>query len=158
MRRNTLSFILYPLSFILYPLTFILYPFSFFLFTLTLFLPACTPSPYRQGESLYKTHCASCHMDDGLGLRGVIPPVAASDYIARDPAYMACIIRYGLAGEIVVNGTVYNQPMEGIPQLSEFQIANIINYINSSWGNDFGFVSMPQIQRQLEGCAAQEGD
>lgn len=116
-------------------------------------LPACTPTPYRQGESLYITHCASCHIDDGLGLRGVIPPLAGADYIARDSAAMACIIRNGLQGEIVVNGTTYNEPMEGLPQLSDFQIANIINYINTAWGNDFGFVTLPEVRRRLEACA-----
>ena len=95
-------------------------------------------------------------MDDGQGLRGVIPPLAGADYVARDPAGMACIIRYGLAGEITVNGVTYNQVMEGIPQLTEFQISNIINYINTSWGNDFGFTSMPDIRSRLEACGAQQ--
>jgi len=107
---------------------------------------------YRQGESLYKTHCASCHIDDGLGLRGVIPPLAGSDYLARDPAGTACIIRNGLQSEITVNGITYKEPMAAIPQLSDFQIANIINYINSAWGNDLGYVSVPEIRKRLVGC------
>ncbi len=114
---------------------------------------ACHRQPYPQGQALYQTHCASCHMDDGLGLRGVIPPLANADYIARDPAAMACIIRYGLQGEVVVNAKTYNQPMEGIPQLTEFQIANIINYINSAWGNDYGYVSVPEVRQRLAACA-----
>ncbi len=92
-------------------------------------------------------------MDDGLGLRGVIPPLAGADYLARDPAATACIIRYGLQGEIVVNTKTYNQPMEGISQLSEFQIANIINYINSAWGNNYGYVSVPEVRQRLAACA-----
>lgn len=107
---------------------------------------------YRQGESLYKTHCASCHIDDGLGLRGVIPPLAGSDYLARDPTRTACIIRNGLQGEIIVNGITYKEPMAAIPQLSDFQIANIINYINSAWGNELGYVSVPEIRKRLEEC------
>lgn len=107
---------------------------------------------YPQGESLYKTHCASCHIDDGLGLRGVIPPLAGSDFLARDPAYTACIIRNGLQGEITVNGMTYKEPMAAIPQLSDFQIANIINYINSAWGNELGYVSVPEIRKRLEEC------
>ena len=110
---------------------------------------------YRQGESLYKTHCASCHIDDGLGLRGVIPPLTGSDYLARDPAHTACIIRNGLQGEITVNGINYKEPMAAIPQLSDFQIANIINYINSAWGNDLGYVSVPEIRKRLEECGEQ---
>ncbi len=115
-------------------------------------LAGCRQNPYRQGQSLYQTHCASCHMDDGQGLRGAIPPLAGADYVARDPAAMACIIRKGLEGEIMVNGTAYNEPMAAIPQLTEFQIANIINYINTAWGNDYGYVSVPDIRKRLEVC------
>lgn len=126
-----------------------------YLLTLLLCLAAalaCHRQPYPQGQALYQTHCASCHMDDGLGLRGVIPPLAGADYLARDPGAAACIIRHGLQGEIVVNAKAYNQPMEGIPQLTEFQIANIINYINSAWGNNYGYVSVPEVRQRLATC------
>ena len=116
---------------------------------------ACQKKPFPQGEALYRTHCASCHMDDGLGLRGVIPPLAGADYVARDPATIACIIRNGLKDSIRVNGIVYSEPMAGIPKLTEFQIANIINYINSAWGNDFGYVPMPEIRQRLLDCTTE---
>ncbi len=116
---------------------------------------ACQKKPFPQGEALYRTHCASCHMDDGLGLRGVIPPLAGADYVAKDPAGMACIIRNGLADSISVNRIMYSEPMAGIPQLTEFQIANIINYINSAWGNDFGYMPMPEIRQRLLDCTTE---
>ncbi len=125
-------------------------------FALVFFSAACNRNPYPQGEALYAAHCASCHMDDGQGLRGVIPPLAGADYVADDPVEMACIIRNGLQGEIAVNGVTYNEAMAAIPQLTEFQIANIINYINSAWGNDYGYVSMPEIRRRLEACSTGE--
>jgi mono/diheme cytochrome c family protein len=112
----------------------------------------CQKNPFPQGEALYRTHCASCHMDDGLGLKGIIPPLAGADYVARDPAAVACIIRNGISDTIRVNGAIYSEPMQAIPQLTEFQIANIINYINIAWGNDYGYVSMPEIRQRLGEC------
>ena len=76
---------------------------------------------------MYGNFCASCHMDDGSGLRGRIPPLANSDYLKKYASELACIIRYGKTGEIEVNGKKYQEPMPGVPQLTDFEIANIIN-------------------------------
>ncbi len=125
------------------------------LFILLLLLSASACSDYRQGSELYRQHCAACHMDDGLGLKGVIPPLASADYLARDPAQVACIIQYGLRDSIIVNGVAYREPMAAVEGLSEIQIANIINYINHAWGNDYGYVSVQEIQARLTQCANQ---
>jgi len=65
---------------------------------------------------------------------------------------MACIIRVGQNDTIRVNGRTYNQPMPGNDQLTEFQITNIINYINHAWGNDYGVVKLEDVRRLLEEC------
>jgi mono/diheme cytochrome c family protein len=113
---------------------------------------SCDENPYKQGAILYENFCASCHMDDGSGLLGNIPPLAQSDYLVKHQEELACIIRYGQQGEIVVNGKKYNNPMPGIPQLTDFEIANIINYINHAWGNDLGFYQIDEVRANLEQC------
>jgi len=109
--------------------------------------------PFRQGEILYQNFCANCHMDNGSGLQGLIPPLANADYVEVDPERMACIIRYGLQDTIEVNDTLYRQPMAGIPQLSDFEITNVINYINHAWGNDYGYASFDDVKARLDSCA-----
>ena len=42
--------------------------------------------------------------------------------------------------------------MAGVPQLTDVEIANIINYINHEWGNDNGYTTIKQVQAQLEEC------
>lgn len=123
-----------------------------FLFSLCFFFFDCESNRHQQGEILYLNFCASCHMDDGTGLAGNIPPLAQSDYVSQNQGRLACIIRYGMEGEVVVNGKTYQNPMAGIPELSEFEIANIINYINQAWGNDYGYLPMNVIRDSLEGC------
>ncbi len=124
----------------------------FFLFSLSLALVNCERKPYRQGEILYQNFCANCHMDDGTGLAGNIPPLARADYVRQNQERLACIIRYGIEEEIVVNGKTYSNPMAAIPELSEFEIANIINYINQAWGNDYGYMPVKEIRKRLEEC------
>ena len=91
-------------------------------------------------------------MDDGSGLAGNIPPLAQSDYVRQNQGQLACIIRYGMEGAIVVNGKTYQNPMAGIPQLSEFEIANIVNYINQAWENDYGYLQLKAVREALEKC------
>lgn len=91
-------------------------------------------------------------MEDGTGLQGNIPPLAGADFVRDRQEELACIIRGGLEGEIVVNGQTYDQPMAGIPELTEFEIANIINYINQAWGNDYGYIKLETVREGLEKC------
>ncbi|MCI5080503.1 MAG: cytochrome c [Saprospiraceae bacterium] len=113
---------------------------------------SCRGETYEQGRILYENFCANCHMDDGSGLAGNIPPLAKADWVKQSGAEMACVIRYGMEGEIVVNGRTYNQAMAGIPQLSDFEITNVINYINHSWGNDYGVMTLEEVRSALENC------
>jgi mono/diheme cytochrome c family protein len=104
-------------------------------------LPGCFTNKQHQGEHLYVQHCSGCHGEQGQGLGHLIPPLAGSDYLAQHPGQLACIIRQGLRGPIVVNGVGYNQVMLGVQDtathrhLSPAQITNLLNYIEGHWGN-----------------------
>jgi mono/diheme cytochrome c family protein len=110
-------------------------------------------SPFSQGESLYKKHCAPCHMDDGSGLAALIPPLAGADYLQLYPERLPCIVVNGLEGPVQVNGQTYNQPMPGIADLKDVEIANILNYIQHRWGDASKFYSPRQIRQLLEDCS-----
>ncbi|MBK7870104.1 MAG: cytochrome c [Saprospiraceae bacterium] len=120
---------------------------------IAMFLTNCeTRKRFWQGEILYHNFCENCHMEDGTGLRGLIPPLANADFVKNDPVRMACIIRYGMKGEVIVNDTTYSQEMPGVPKLTDFEITNVINYINQAWGNDYGYVKFEEVKKALEGC------
>ena len=98
-------------------------------------LLSCGNQTYQLGGRLYKTNCANCHMDHGEGLGELIPPLAGSDYLAKHLDELPCLVRRGLQDTIVVNGKIYTEQMPPNGALSEIQITNLLNYINSSWGN-----------------------
>jgi mono/diheme cytochrome c family protein len=120
-------------------------------------LPSCFTNKGHQGERLYGQHCASCHGEQGEGLGQLIPPLAGSDYLAQHTSSLACIVRQGLRGPIVVNGVSYNQVMLGVQDtathrhLSPAQITNLLNYIESHWGNRPG----PAGPRTIAGTDAE---
>ena len=128
-----------------------------FIFGLS-FLVSCTPKDpkfqqyFVEGEQLYLKSCSNCHHKDGKGLGMVYPPLAPSDFMENNFNEVICIIKNGRKGEMVVNGNVYNQPMPGIPSLTELEISEIATYIYNSWGHEKGLIEVKQVNDVLKTC------
>lgn len=103
-----------------------------------------------EGKNLYELYCGNCHQKDGTGLGKLIPPLNPSDYMTEDIGRTARIIKYGLQGEITVNGQIYNQPMPGNPNLTNLEIARILTYIYNIWGNQEGVIDANSVGKFLE--------
>jgi len=114
----------------------------------------CKSNTYSQGERLYLAHCANCHMEDGAGLAKLIPPLAQSDYLVDNQDLIPCILRHGQEGPIRVNGVEYDQKMPG-QKYTEIQINNMINYINTAWGNTISPVTISETKQRLAQCNQQ---
>ena len=56
----------------------------------------------RKGKELYNGagSCVACHMPDGKGQKGTIPPLAGSDWLKGGSARSIAISLRGLAGPI----------------------------------------------------------
>ena len=65
------------------------------------------------------------------------PPLANSDYLKENQEESIRGVKYGQLGRIVVNGKVYNNAMMSMG-LEDEEVADVMNYINNSWGNDYG--------------------
>ncbi|MDX1910998.1 MAG: cytochrome c [Saprospiraceae bacterium] len=123
--------------------------------SICLLATACDQQPYRMGERLYKTHCANCHLDKGEGLGALIPPLAGADYLVKHRDRLPCIVRHGLSDSIVVNGKSYAEQMPANNQLSDIQIANVLNFILHSWGNNAAPYTFEEVQNILKQCPGQ---
>lgn len=89
---------------------------------------------HSKGHKAYQAQCAACHQAEGQGLANVFPPLANSDYLAAlKPNELVAQVLNGLTGEITVNGVVYNTPMPPMPQVSDEDIAHIVNYVYAKW-------------------------
>lgn len=92
-------------------------------------------------------------MENGEGLKGLIPPLANVDYLANFRSKLPCIIRKGQKGKIVVNGVEYGQQeMLPIAKLTDFEITNILNYIGTAWGNTEKLWTVNEVRQGLEQC------
>lgn len=91
--------------------------------------------PGRSAAELYATACAACHRNRGEGRFPVFPPLAGSPWVSGDPGRLVAITLHGLSGPIEVNGVGYSGLMPGSPHLDDGEIAEVLTYVRSSWGN-----------------------
>ncbi|MBA4138409.1 MAG: cytochrome C [Opitutus sp.] len=108
--------------------------------------PVITPA--MLGKRVFTANCMTCHQANGQGVAGVYPPLAGSEWVLepQHEKQMIAIVLHGLNGPITVKGNTYNNamtPFGGI--LRDDQIANVLTYIRSEWGNDAPAVTAEQV-------------
>lgn len=104
---------------------------------------------YTNGHQLYVQHCQNCHGEKGEGLGTLYPPLSDTDYLTANRSQLPEILRYGMQGEITVNGKVYDMEMPANPQLSDVEIAYLLTYITNSFGNKSGIYSTEEVVENL---------
>jgi nitrite reductase (NO-forming) len=100
----------------------------------------------ERGKEVYSTQCMSCHQPGGEGLSGVYPPLAGSDHLSKDQDKSISVILDGQNEEITVKATKYSVPMAAMNSLTDQQIADVLNYVGRSWGNQFNTVTPAQVK------------
>lgn len=88
----------------------------------------------QRGSQIYADFCVTCHLDSGEGVAYTFPPLANSDYLKNNRKASIHAVKYGLQGEITVNGISYNSAMAPMG-LEDEEIADVMNFIMNSWGN-----------------------
>jgi mono/diheme cytochrome c family protein len=100
-----------------------------------------------KGKELYNSagSCVACHMPNGNGQKGSVPPLSESDWLKGGSARSIAISLRGLAGPIKVNGKKYYSAMP--PQLlfDDQKLAYILSYVNNAWGNKEALVSKEEV-------------
>lgn len=99
-----------------------------------------------KGRSLFIANCAACHQSSGEGLPGTFPPLKGNAVVndADGSAHIRTVL-HGVQGANV-GGVVYASPMPPFAgMLGDDDIAAIINFERTSWGNHGELVSAAQV-------------
>lgn len=87
------------------------------------------------GKMVYDRYCLACHQTDGSGVPGMYPPLKKADWKALDNERLIHILLQGVSGEIEVDGMVYNGQMPAHQFLTDNQIADVLTFLRSEYGN-----------------------
>ncbi|CAM5206302.1 hypothetical protein CDEF62S_06158 [Castellaniella defragrans] len=98
------------------------------------------------GAKLFASTCAACHGAQGAGVPGVFPPLAGNPVVNdKDPGEHVRVVLHGLHGR-AINGTTYAAQMPSFAsQLTDAQIADIVDHERTSWGNHAPTVTAREV-------------
>lgn len=120
-------------------------------------LPTWLADQIASGKEIYSKitpgggMCVACHLPNGLGQPGAIPPLDRSDWVLGDKERLIKISIHGLMGEVVVNEEKYVGVMQGFGQplgspLNDQQIADVLTYIRNEWSNSVSAISPEEVK------------
>lgn len=133
--------------------------FSFTLLVIAILLTACVNEEkvkytryFTDGAQLYKTNCQNCHGANGDGLAQLIPPLTDTSFLRKNRSQLACIVTYGIADTIKINGQTYNFKMPANTNLVPIDLAKLLTYVTNSFGNKQGLYDVSEIENHLKKC------
>jgi mono/diheme cytochrome c family protein len=100
----------------------------------------------KRGQAVYSRTCIACHQPTGMGLPPVFPPLAGSEWIAKSASIAVRNIVNGMMGPVTVKGVTYNSMMPPVAGLSDKDIADVVTYVNNSWGNTGASVTEDEVK------------
>lgn len=87
------------------------------------------------GRHVFEENCSGCHGLEGKGQPGIYPALAGNPDLAKDAGLPARVVLFGLTGPIEVGGANYSATMPPFGHLDDAEIAAVVNYVRSAWGN-----------------------
>jgi len=107
------------------------------------------------GASVFSSRCAACHQANGRGVPGVFPPLAGSEFVNGDSARLVRLVLHGLTGPVSVEGATFNGAMPAWKdQLRDAEIAAVLTYVRSSFGNASSGVSAGLVSAERAATAS----
>ena len=87
------------------------------------------------GQEIYMKYCMACHQASGSGVPGMYPTLQKTDWVNSDKSRLISLLLKGQQGEITVNGQVFRGVMPTHQYLTDEQIADVLTYVRSNYGN-----------------------
>ena len=109
--------------------------------------------PLVLGKKQFDTVCVTCHQATGLGMPGIYPPLAGSEWVNGSPERVIRIVLYGLKGDIHVENHEFNaaaMPVFGQVAGSAYnwndeKIAAVLSYVRQAFGNKSAPITTDQV-------------
>ncbi|MGI9404114.1 MAG: c-type cytochrome [Hyphomicrobium sp.] len=99
------------------------------------------PKVEARAKKLFDSHCAVCHQKTGKGMTGRVPPLAGNPTVVAAQPYN--ILSAVLQGVPARNGLLAMPSFAST--LTDQDIADIANYVRTSWGNEAAPNATPHL-------------
>lgn len=116
-----------------------------------------TPEQFVAAGKRHYATCVACHQASGLGVAGVYPPLAASEWVTGNEERLIRVLLHGLNGPIQVKGNTYNGLMPAFGKVqgggynwSNERIAQVLTYIRQEWGNTAAPITTEKVAEVLK--------
>lgn len=100
-----------------------------------------------RGKIVYTSICLPCHMADGGGVQNMNPPLTKTTYVLGDKAALIKIVLNGFNEDVEINGNTYSNTMASHADLKDQQIADVLTYVRSSFGNKASAVKVGEVTK-----------
>ena len=101
----------------------------------------------QRGQKIYQLVCLSCHMIDGGGVPHLNPPLIESSYVRGDKKKLIGIVLNGMTDRIAIDDEYYSNNMAPHADLTDQQIADVLTYVRSNFGNKAGPVKAAEVKQ-----------
>jgi mono/diheme cytochrome c family protein len=119
--------------------------------------PTVVQDPKVIGKRVF-ANCIACHQTTGQGLPGAYPPLAGSEWAQGPEDRIIRIVLNGISGPITVKGAPFNNSMPAFgPLLRDEQIADVLTYVRSEWGNTAPVVAQDRVKEVRAAVAGRSG-
>jgi mono/diheme cytochrome c family protein len=114
--------------------------------------PANAADIRDQGRLVFQRNCQQCHQATGMGMPGQFPPLTGSEWVlAEGPNRIIRVVLNGFTGPVTVKGVIYNNNMFAFRDLlSDQDVAAVLTFVRSEWGNTASPVKPEEVKRLRE--------
>lgn len=107
--------------------------------------PKATTAPAKApGQLIYEQNCLTCHQANGSGVPNLNPPLRGTDWVIGDKTRLINVLLKGLQGQ-EIEGDMYDNAMPAHDFLTNAQIADVLTYIRSSFGNKASAITIDEV-------------
>ena len=104
------------------------------------------PTSKQRGAEIYKKYCLTCHQANGSGVPKMNPPLIKTSYVTGDKNKLISWVLKGSSEKVPIDGEYYNNNMPPQNSLTDQQIADVLTYIRSSFGNKASAVLPAEVK------------
>ena len=105
----------------------------------------------KSGALIYLNNCAACHRPDGVGYEQVFPSLAGNPVVqAGNPQSLISIVLDGSQTPRTARTPAQFTMPRFAWRLSDKDVADVVNFIRTSWGNSAAPVSAAEVAKTRE--------